>query len=95
MSAEKRKYPRTRISESTIYHTRESDIDSADRTHYMGTITNISLGGVGMQVGFAHELNDELWLEGLEGFSEKRSGKIKWSIDLGDEEHYEVGIQFD
>ncbi len=94
MSAEKRKHPRTHISESTIYHTQEGGSGNSDRTHYMGTITNISIGGVGMRVGFAHKLNDELWLEGLEGFSEKRSGKIKWSLDL-DDEHYEIGIQFD
>jgi hypothetical protein len=91
MSIEQRKYPRIATSEETIYFS--VDKDEPERIHYMGTITNTSQGGVGMQVSFPHQPEDLLWLEGLEGHSSSQAATVKWIRDAG-AESYEIGLQF-
>jgi len=91
MNINQRKYPRTAAAEATIYFSRQED--ESERIHYMGTITNTSQGGIGMRVNFPHQPEDELWLEGLDGFSKAQAGTVKWVKDI-DLEIFEIGLQF-
>jgi len=86
-----RKYPRATTSEETIYFSRQED--DSERIHYLGTITNTSQEGVGMRVNFPHQPEDELWLEGLDGFSQAKPSTVRWCKDIGPES-FEIGLQF-
>jgi hypothetical protein len=44
-------------------------------------------------VAHPHLLNEELWFEGLEGFSRAQPATVKW-IKECDEELFEIGVQF-
>lgn len=91
MSIDHRKYPRVSTSEETIYFSKQED--DSERIHYMGTITNTSQGGIGMQVPFPHQPKDELWLEGLDGHSTAQPCTVRWVRDIAPES-FEIGIQF-
>jgi hypothetical protein len=91
MSIEQRRFTRTPMSEETIYF---SSDPGNERTHYFGTIVNISIGGIGLRSTIAHKPNEELWFEGIEGYTGARSGKVRWNKEVQGEELYDIGIQF-
>ena len=91
MSIDHRRYPRVSTSEATIYFSKQGG--DSERIHYMGTITNTSQGGIGMQVNFPHQSDDLLWIEGLDGHSNAQVSTVKWVKDI-DSESFEIGLQF-
>lgn len=93
MSSEQRRHPRTELMEATIYFSEERRGQASGRTHYSGTLLNISKGGVGMRVSHPHPINELLWLEGLEGINRPQPGGVKWIKECGAEE-FELGIEF-
>ena len=90
MDADKRQHARIDTSLETIYYTEHGD--DAERLHYFGTITNMSNGGVGMVVNCPHEINEELWLEGIEKATAPLAGLVRWVSNHQDK--YAIGIQF-
>ncbi len=94
MSIEQRQFSRTPMSEETIYFSKDSHEQENDRVHYFGTITNISMGGLGLRVNFAHEPEEELWFEGIEGYTGARVAKVRWRKDTDNQESFEIGVQF-
>lgn len=94
MSIDQRRFSRTPVTEDTIYFTHDNHDTDNDRIHYIGTIINISMGGIGLRSNIPHEANEELWFEGIEGYSGARPGKVRWQKDLQGKEQYELGIQF-
>ncbi len=93
MSSEQRIHPRAELIEETIYFSEQPSGHETNRIHYCGTLTNISKGGVGMKVGHPHQVNEEIWFEGLEGRHRAQSGTVKWLLEH-DEENFEIGVQF-
>lgn len=98
MSIEQRKYPRIDTTDETIYFTiaqvRYGDSEQEDRIHHPGVITNTSAGGIGMRVSVPHDINEQLWLEGLEDSPAARAGTVRWVRDIDQGEHFELGLQF-
>lgn len=93
MSSEQRIHPRTEFVEETIYFSEQRHGHESERIHYSGTLVNISKGGAGMKVSHPHQIDEEIWLEGLEGFHKAQPGTVKW-IKEHDEESFEIGVQF-
>ena len=89
MSNEQREAPRVNTTMETIYYT-EDNHDG--RVHYPGKIINVSKGGIGMIVNYPHQLNDQIWLEGIEeSNSSPVAGKIQWIN--GDNGEYLLGVK--
>lgn len=93
MSSEQRLHPRVDYVEETIYFSEQRSRDRSERIHYSGTLVNLSKGGAGIKVSHPHTIDQELWLEGLEGFSGAQPGTVKWIKEYG-EESFEIGVQF-
>lgn len=93
MSSEQRIHTRTDLMEETIYFSENRRGHDSERIHYSGTLVNLSKGGAGMKVSHPHNINEELWLEGLEGFRKAQPGTVKW-IKEHNEESFEIGVQF-
>ncbi len=93
MSSEQRIHPRTEFMEETIYFSEQHSGDKKERIHYSGTLVNLSKGGVGMKVSHPHQINEEICIEGLEGFRNAQPGTVKW-IKEHNEESFEIGVQF-
>ncbi len=51
--------------------------------------------GLGMQVGVPHEIDDELWLEGIEGFTGAQPARVKWVKNAADKELFTIGVAFE
>lgn len=92
MDADKRQHSRIATSLETIYFTEHGDGDDAERLHYFGTIVNISKSGVGMVVNCPHEIDEELWLEGIHQAPGPLAGQVRWVADHQDK--YAIGVQF-
>ncbi len=95
MAIELRKFPRSSLNEETLYFLHAGKGSSAERIYSPATITNISKGGIGMQVGIPHKIDDELWLEGIEGFTGIQSAHVKWIISSRDKETFSIGVKFE
>lgn len=93
MSNELRIHPRTELLEETIYFSEAHKGYESERIHYSGTLVNLSKGGASMRVSHPHAINEELWLEGLEGINRPQPATVKW-IKECDEELFEIGVQF-
>ncbi len=94
MSQEQRRFPRTALNEETIYFLRQDKSNRNERTYSPATILDVSKGGLGMQVTIPHEIDDELWLEGIEGFTGVQSARVKWVKATQNEELYSIGVAF-
>lgn len=94
MTIEQRRFPRTELNEETIYFLRVNSSQSSERIYSPATIIDISKGGAGMRVGIPHEVDDELWLEGIEGFTGAQSAHVKWVQDLAGNDQYTIGVEF-
>ncbi|HED40698.1 MAG TPA: PilZ domain-containing protein [Chromatiales bacterium] len=95
MDTEQRRFPRTPINEETIYFSHPDKENKSERTYSPAVITDISRGGVGMQVGIPHEIDDELWLEGLEGFTVAQPARVKWVKEHNDsDDTFSIGVEF-
>ncbi len=94
MSNEQRHFPRTTLSEETIYFSRENNEPGNEPIYSPAIITDISQGGLGMQVGIAHEINDELWFEGIEGLNGMQSARVVWINDTESQEVFSIGVAF-
>jgi len=94
MSSEQRTHPRTVTQEEIIYFSNLQRDYEIERIHYIGTLINISKGGVGMRVNLPHYINEELWFEGLEGISKAQPGLVRWITTDSYLENYEMGIEF-
>lgn len=92
MERDKRQYARIDLSLETIYYAEDGVGEEAERMHYFGTITNMSKGGVGLIANFPHEVNEELWLEGIGQSSAPLAGLVRWVRTYQDK--YELGLQF-
>ncbi len=95
MSAEQRRFPRTSLNEETIYFLHIDAENSNERVYSPATIIDISKGGLGMQVGVPHEIDDELWLEGIEGFTGAQPARVKWVKNAADKELFTIGVAFE
>ncbi|MBL1259647.1 MAG: PilZ domain-containing protein [Thiotrichaceae bacterium] len=95
MSQEQRRFPRTALNEETIYFLQLDKRDSNERIYSPATILDVSKGGLGMQVGIPHEIDDELWLEGIEGFTGAQAARVKWVKNTKNEELYSIGVAFE
>jgi len=95
MSTEQRRFPRTALNEETIYFLHLDRDNRNERTYSPAIITDVSRGGLGMQVGIPHEIDDELWLEGVEGFTGAQSARVKWVKDTADKELFSIGVEFE
>ena len=89
MSSEHRQYPREHTMLDTIYYTEDN---SHNRMHYCGTVTDLSHGGVGMDVVAAHKLNDTVWLEGVSPSEEPTAAIVRWVEERG--ENFHIGLEF-
>ncbi len=94
MSIDQRQFSRTPMAEETIYFAKDNEDVESDRIHYYGMIINISSGGIGLKANIAHEPDEELWFEGIEGFGGTRAGKVRWTKALEEQEMFEIGVQF-
>jgi len=93
MSQEQRRFPRIALNEETIYFLH---IDNkSERIYSPATILDVSKGGLGMQVGIPHEIEDELWLEGIEGFTGAQSARVKWVKPTPNDELFSIGVAFE
>jgi len=93
MSQEQRRFPRIALNEETIYFLR---LDSnSERIYSPATIIDVSKGGLGMQVGIPHDIDDELWLEGIEGFTGAQSARVKWVKQTPHKELFSIGVAFE
>ncbi len=92
MEHDQRQHTRVDLSLETIYYAEDVIGDERDRMHYFGTITNMSKGGVGMVVGSPHEVNEELWLEGIGQSPMPLAGLVRWIRSY--QGKYEMGLQF-
>jgi len=95
MTTEQRRFPRTELNEETIYFLRINSAKSDERIYSPATIIDISKGGLGLRVGIPHEIDDELWLEGIDGFTGAQSARVKWVKDLTDNEMFSIGVEFE
>ncbi len=93
MSSEQRIHPRTELAEETIYFREQYNGHKNERIHYSGRLVNLSKGGVGMKVNHPHQINEEICLDGLDGFNKTQVGTVKW-IKEYDAESFEIGVQF-
>jgi len=93
MSQEQRRFPRILLNEETIYFSHLERKD--ERIYSPGTIIDVSKGGVGMQVSIPHEINDELWLEGIDGFTGAQSARVKWLKPSTNAELFTIGVEFE
>ncbi len=94
MSTDKRRHPRTTTHEETIYFSVLDFPPKTERIHYIGTITNISQGGVGAKVLFEHTPGEEVYFEGLNGDANARLGVVKWMRASDLSQWYEIGVEF-
>ncbi len=95
MSQEQRRYPRTALNEETIYFLHLDKRDSNERIYSPATIIDVSKGGLGMQVGIPHEIDEELWLEGIDGITGAQSARVKWIKAIRNAELYSIGVAFE
>ncbi len=93
MSSEQRLHPRVDFVEETIYFSEQRNRHKSERIHYSGTLFNLSKGGAGIRVSHPHQIDEEIWLEGLEGFTKAQPGTVKW-VKEHNEEEFEIGVQF-
>lgn len=89
MSSEHRQYPREHTMLDTIYFTEDT---THNRMHYCGTVTDLSHGGIGMDVVAPHELNDTVWLEGVSASNEPTAAIVRWVEER--EDNYHIGLEF-
>lgn len=94
MSIEQRKHERYATAEDIIYSSMDRSSVSPERVYHPGTIINKSRGGVAMRVTMPHEVNETLWLEGVEGYTAARLAAVKWIRELKQGELFEVGVQY-
>lgn len=96
MPAEQRRFPRTSLNEESIYflHTKTNE-ENNERIYSPATIVDVSEGGLGMQVGIPHEIDDQLWLEGIDGFIGVQAARVKWVQDIADKEMFYIGVEFE
>lgn len=87
--SEHRQYPRVHTMQDTIYFVED---DTQERMHYCGTLTDLSDGGVGMDVVTPHRPHDTLWLEGIRGLGSPVAAVVRWVKACGDSFH--VGLEF-
>jgi len=95
MSQEQRRFPRTALNEEIIYFLHLDKRDNNERIYSPATIIDASKGGLGMQVGIPHEIDDELWLEGIEGLTGAQPARVKWVKATKNEERYSIGVAFE
>lgn len=89
MSSEHRQYPREHTMLDTIYYTEDA---AHSRMHFCGTVTDLSHGGVGMDVVAAHKLNDTIWLEGVGASAKPTAAIVRWVEERDDSFH--IGLEF-
>ncbi len=94
MPREKRRYPRTTMYEETIYFAILDFPPKTERIHYVGTITNVSNGGIGAKVLFEHTPGEEVFFEGLNGDESTQRGVVKWTRTSAQADGYEIGVEF-
>ena len=95
MNNEQRRFPRTILNEETIYFLRIDSENENERIYSPATITDVSKGGLGMRVGIPHDIDDELWLEGIDGFTGAQSARVKWVKDTANQELFSIGVEFE
>ncbi|MFQ5470906.1 MAG: PilZ domain-containing protein [Gammaproteobacteria bacterium] len=88
-----RRHPRIETIIDTIYYNYDEGNLEDGRMYYPGKIVNISKGGVGMIANYPHDIEDQIWLEGLPGISSPCKSSIRWTKIDGDCFH--VGVRFD
>jgi len=94
MSTEQRQHTRHPVLEQIIYSTMDTSGTFPERVYHPGIIVNKSQGGVGMRVTSPHQVNDTLWLEGIDDNSAARLASIRWVKELETDELFEMGLQY-
>ena len=95
MHVDHRRYPRTARREQTIYHCEVDHAYETDRMHYLGTIIDISSGGVGIQASTPHQVGQQLWFEAVEGTDRvEKPAIVRWCREPDNGDGYEIGVEF-
>jgi len=95
MHTDYRRYPRTTRREQTIYHSELDHGYETDRMHYLGTVIDISDGGVGLEVTNHHQVGERLWFEAIEGTDNiEKPAVVRWCKEPDNSDSYEIGVEF-
>ena len=94
VSTEQREYERYAAAEDIIYSSMDRSSVMPQRIYHPGRIVNKSQGGMAMRVTTPHEVDETLWLEGVEGHTSACLAAVRWIRELRMGELFEVGVQF-
>ncbi len=88
--AEFRVHTRRELTSETIF------LISSSKGHVygIGTITDISDGGIGMLSGFPYKIGEKLVFQGVEGFSGSKSAYVRWATK-NDVDSVKMGLVFE
>jgi hypothetical protein len=88
--ADCRVHTRRELTSETIF------LISSSKGHVygIGTITDISHGGIGMLSGFPYKIGEKLVFQGVEGLSGSNSAYVRWATK-NDSDSVKMGLVFE
>jgi len=95
MKDDQRLYPRIETSLDTIYFTEMKTDAGSERLYYPGVVTDKSQGGLGIKALNEHDINEHIWLEGIEVSPKPREACIRWISTASEaSDEFRMGVEF-
>ncbi|MFQ5470397.1 MAG: PilZ domain-containing protein [Gammaproteobacteria bacterium] len=92
MSAELRKFPRVNTALEITYFTKAANCGEESSTHFFGTVTDMSRGGVGLMVENPHAPDERLFLHGVGDTNKPLRCVVKWARQIRGQ--FKIGVEF-
>lgn len=95
MKDEQRRHPRVNTQVETIYFTETKTAAGQERLYHPGLVMDQSPGGLGIRVNTRHDIDEHIWLEGMDIAPTPLEACIRWIMDVAeDADEYRIGVEY-